>query len=109
MFAGVMDKMTDEVMQESLWIMMFANNIVRCSESREKVEERLERRTHAPERIGMKFSRSKTEHMCMNRRQFNSDAARSRGSEGGYVQRRAPKRARKAKDKSHRCGEVDSV
>ncbi|XP_013771525.1 uncharacterized protein LOC102207952 [Pundamilia nyererei] len=31
----VMDKMTDEVMQESLWIMVFAENIVMCSESRE--------------------------------------------------------------------------
>lgn len=69
LFAVVMDKMTDEVMQESLWIMLFAENIGMCSESWEQVEERLERRTHASERRGMKFSRSKTEHMCMDKRQ----------------------------------------
>ncbi|KAK2909600.1 hypothetical protein Q8A73_007315 [Channa argus] len=43
LFALVMDRLTDEVRQESPWTMMFADDIVICSESREQVEENLER------------------------------------------------------------------
>ncbi|KAF7647582.1 hypothetical protein LDENG_00169870 [Lucifuga dentata] len=39
LFAVVMDRLTDEVRQESPWTMMFADDIVICSESREQVEE----------------------------------------------------------------------
>ena len=39
-FAMVMDRMTDEVRRESQWMMMFADDIVICHESREQVEER---------------------------------------------------------------------
>ena len=52
--AMVMDRPLDEVRQESLWTVMFADDIVICSESREQVEENLERRR-------MEVSRSKTE------------------------------------------------
>ena len=41
MFAMLMDRLTDEVRQESLWAMMFADDIVICSESREQVDENL--------------------------------------------------------------------
>ncbi|KAK4323664.1 hypothetical protein Pmani_005638 [Petrolisthes manimaculis] len=44
LFAMVMDRLTDEVRQESPWTMMFAD-IVICSESREEVEVELERCT----------------------------------------------------------------
>uniref|UniRef100_A0AAQ6IM76 ribonuclease H n=1 Tax=Anabas testudineus TaxID=64144 RepID=A0AAQ6IM76_ANATE len=43
LFAMLMDRLTDEVRQESPWTMMFADDIVICSESREQVEEQLER------------------------------------------------------------------
>ncbi|KAK3551815.1 hypothetical protein QTP70_027241 [Hemibagrus guttatus] len=43
LFAIVMDQLSEEVRQESPWTMMFADNIVICSESREQVEENLER------------------------------------------------------------------
>ncbi|KAK3507852.1 hypothetical protein QTP70_001473 [Hemibagrus guttatus] len=43
LFAIVMDQLSEEVRQESPWIMMFADDIVICSESREQVEENLER------------------------------------------------------------------
>ncbi|KAJ8348946.1 hypothetical protein SKAU_G00275380 [Synaphobranchus kaupii] len=43
LFAMVMDRLTDEVRQESPWTMMFADDIVICSESREQVEESLEK------------------------------------------------------------------
>ncbi|KAK3521303.1 hypothetical protein QTP70_003146 [Hemibagrus guttatus] len=58
LFAIVMDQLSEEVRQESPWTMMFADDIVICSESREQVEENLERWRFALERRGMKVSRS---------------------------------------------------
>ncbi|KAK3542099.1 hypothetical protein QTP86_014016 [Hemibagrus guttatus] len=69
LFAIVMDQLTEEVRQESPWTMMFAGDIVICSESREQVEECLERWRFALKRRGMKVSRSKTEYMCVNERE----------------------------------------
>ncbi|KAK3521371.1 hypothetical protein QTP70_003424 [Hemibagrus guttatus] len=43
LFAMVMDQLSEEVRQESPWTMMFADDIVICSESREQVEENLEK------------------------------------------------------------------
>ncbi|KAK3550571.1 hypothetical protein QTP70_000048 [Hemibagrus guttatus] len=43
LFAIVMDQLSEEVRQESPWTIMFADDIVICSESREQVEENLER------------------------------------------------------------------
>ncbi|KAK3571078.1 hypothetical protein QTP86_001733, partial [Hemibagrus guttatus] len=43
LFAIVMDQLSEEVRQESPWTMMFADDIVICSESRGQVEENLER------------------------------------------------------------------
>ncbi|MCI4382158.1 hypothetical protein PGIGA_G00260570 [Pangasianodon gigas] len=60
LFAMVMDQLSEEVRQESPCTMMFADDIVICSESREQVEENLERWKFALERRGMKVSRSKT-------------------------------------------------
>ncbi|KAK3538824.1 hypothetical protein QTP86_015948 [Hemibagrus guttatus] len=69
LFAIVMDQLSEEVRRESPWTMMFADDIVICSESREQVEENLERWRFALERRGMKVSRSKTEYMCVNERE----------------------------------------
>ncbi|XP_061642617.1 capping protein-inhibiting regulator of actin dynamics isoform X1 [Phyllopteryx taeniolatus] len=52
----VMDRLTDEVRLESPWTMMFADDIAICSESREQVEEQLERWRHALEKKEMKIS-----------------------------------------------------
>ncbi|XP_058483140.1 uncharacterized protein LOC131458247 [Solea solea] len=68
LFAVVMDRLTDEVIQESPWTMMFADDIVICGESRDQVEEKLKRCRYALERRGMKVSHSKTEYMCVNER-----------------------------------------
>ena len=54
------------------WTMMFADDIVICSESKEQVEEKLESWRYALERRGMKVNRRKTEYMCVNERQDNS-------------------------------------
>ncbi|KAK3514119.1 hypothetical protein QTP70_005119 [Hemibagrus guttatus] len=69
LFAMVMDQLSEEVRQESPWTMMFADDIVICSESREQVEENMERWRFALERGGMKVSHSKTEYMCVNERE----------------------------------------
>ncbi|KAK3526544.1 hypothetical protein QTP70_030770 [Hemibagrus guttatus] len=80
LFAIVMDQLSEEVRQESPWTMMFADDIVICSESREQVEENLERWRFALERRGMKVSRSKTEYMCVNERE-GSGIVRLQGEE----------------------------
>ncbi|KAK3531799.1 hypothetical protein QTP70_029737, partial [Hemibagrus guttatus] len=56
LFAMVMDQLSEEVRQESPWTMMFVDDIVICSESREQVEENLERWRFTLERRGMKVS-----------------------------------------------------
>lgn len=43
---------------------MSIDNIVICRESRECVEERLERWRYALHKLGMKVCRSETEHVC---------------------------------------------
>ncbi|XP_065645284.1 uncharacterized protein LOC136075775 [Hydra vulgaris] len=70
-----MDRLTDEVRQESPWTIMFADDIVICSESRVQVEVncsesrvQVERRRYALESRGMKVSKSKTEYMYVNER-----------------------------------------
>eukprot|EP00064_Thunnus_orientalis_P021775 superscaffoldBa00006835_g21943 len=65
----VMAGLTDEIRQESSRIMMFMDDIEICSESREQVEESLERWGYALEGRGMKVIRSKTEYMCLNGRE----------------------------------------
>ncbi|KAK3548456.1 hypothetical protein QTP70_013155 [Hemibagrus guttatus] len=85
LFAIVMDQLSEEVRQESPWTMMFADDIVICSESREQVEECLERWRFALERRGMKVSRSKTEYMCVNERE-GSGTVRLQGEEVKKVQ-----------------------
>ena len=64
LFVMVMDRLTDEVRQKSPWNMMFADDIVICSESKEQMERSLEKWRYALERRGLKVSRSKTEYMC---------------------------------------------
>ncbi|KAK3527894.1 hypothetical protein QTP86_010986 [Hemibagrus guttatus] len=81
----LMDQLSEEVSQESPWTMMFADGIVICSESREQVEENLERWRFALERRGMKVSRSKTEYMCVNKRE-GSGTVRLQGEEVKKVQ-----------------------
>ncbi|KAK3569152.1 hypothetical protein QTP86_025431 [Hemibagrus guttatus] len=85
LFAIVMDQLSEEVRQESPWTMMFADDIVICSESREQMEENLERWRFALERRGMKVSRSKTEYMCVNERE-GSGTVRIQGEEVKKVQ-----------------------
>ena len=69
LFAMVMDRITDDIREEAPWTMMFADDIVICSESKERLEQKLESWRYALERRGMKVNRRKTEYMCVNERQ----------------------------------------
>ena len=84
LFAMAMDRLTDEIRQESPWTMMFADDVVICCESREEVEAELERWRHALERRGMKISRSKTEYLAVNAGE-NGDPVRLQGVEVARV------------------------
>ena len=42
LFAVTIDRLTDEVRREPTWTMLFADEIVICEETREKVKRRLE-------------------------------------------------------------------
>ncbi|KAK3534626.1 hypothetical protein QTP86_017007 [Hemibagrus guttatus] len=89
--AVVMDQLSEEVRQESPWTMMFADDIVICSESREQVEENLERWRFALERRGMKVSRIQSNGECGNEKDAiveeeqikNTPVETSAGEEGG--------------------------
>ena len=50
LFAVMIDWMTGEIREEDPWTMMFADDIVICSESKEQVEEKLESWRYALER-----------------------------------------------------------
>ena len=65
LFAMVMDRMTDDIREETPLTMMFADDIVICSESKEWVEEKLESWIYALERRGMKVNRRKTQNTCV--------------------------------------------
>ena len=47
-------------------MMLFADDIVICKETREEVELRLKAWRYALERRGMKVNRFKTEYLCIN-------------------------------------------
>ena len=54
---------------ESPWMMMFSEEILICGESREQVEENMERFRYVVERRGMEGSHSKTDYVCVNKRE----------------------------------------
>ena len=66
LFAVIMDRLTDEVRREPPWTMLFADDIVICKGTKEKVEWRLDCWRYALERREMKVSRSKTKYLCLN-------------------------------------------
>ncbi|KAK3548147.1 hypothetical protein QTP70_004845 [Hemibagrus guttatus] len=78
LFAMVMDQLSEEVRQESPWTMMFADYIVIYSESREQVEENLERWRFVLERRGIKVIHndilicSPTKEQCQYKRHLST-------------------------------------
>ena len=72
-FDLVMDVVTQGIRDQSPWCMLFADDIVLCSNSREVVEEKLEEWRREMEDRRLKISRKKTEYL------------RLKGSENGEV------------------------
>ena len=69
--------MADEIIEEATYgPCLFVDDIliVICSESKERVEEKLESWRYVLERRGMKVNRRKTEYMCLNERQDHGGA-----------------------------------
>ena len=82
LFSMVMDRLTDEIKQEAPRTMMFADDIVVCSESEEQVEEKLERWRYALDRRGMSRKEKDGIHVCEREPgQRHGENARRRGGE----------------------------
>ena len=64
LFIIIMDCLTAEVIREAPWDMMFADDVVLCSRTREEAEEKLEDWRRVLEDRGLKVSRKKTEYVC---------------------------------------------
>ena len=63
LFILVLDVITEEIREETPWAMLFADDLVLCDESSDKMEERLENWRGCLEDAGLKVSRAKTEHL----------------------------------------------
>ena len=72
-FAAVMDHLTEEVRRETPWNMLFADDVVIVNETR-GVEEELEMWREALECSGLKVSKKKTVHMCINKNGHDGDS-----------------------------------
>jgi len=70
LFTLIMDELTREIQDELPWSMLFADDIVLIDESRQGVNDKLERWRHTLESRGFRVSRSKTEylHCCFSGR-----------------------------------------
>ena len=60
-----MDCITGPLQRDAPWDMLFADDVVLCGETCDKVERRLENWRKAMEDRGMRVSREKTEYLCL--------------------------------------------
>jgi len=63
LFILVLDVITEETEEETPWAMLFADELVLCNESSDRMEERLESWRVCLGDAGLKVSRAKTEHL----------------------------------------------
>ena len=61
-FAIIMDKLTEDIMKEAPWDMMFADDIVLSRQNHRELEKDLEIWRNALEQRGLKVSRIKTQY-----------------------------------------------
>ena len=66
LFAIIMDCLTEEVRQHTPWQKMFADAVVLCANSSEKLEADLEKWRAALETRGLKISRKKAEYLNLH-------------------------------------------
>ncbi|XP_046994111.1 uncharacterized protein LOC124606187 [Schistocerca americana] len=67
-----MDVLVKDVKKESLWNMMFADDVVLCEQSIDRVEEKLEDWRKALKERGMKINRTKSEYLALKDVQMRS-------------------------------------
>lgn len=75
LFLLVMDALTSNIQEEAPWCMLFADDIVLVGEKAAEVQSRLGKWQEMLERVGLKISRTKTEHLFCN---FSGSASFSR-------------------------------
>ena len=82
LFNIVFDMLTEDVRVRTPWDMMYADDVVSVSESKEGIEHRLDQWRLALERKEMKISRTKTEYMmCTEQEQERRESIRLNGVE----------------------------
>ncbi|XP_047486800.1 uncharacterized protein LOC125037643 [Penaeus chinensis] len=64
LFLVILECLTKDTRREAPWDMLFADDVVICTKTRQEVERRLETWRHALERRGLEVSRKKTEYLC---------------------------------------------
>ena len=64
--ATMMDSVTENIRKEAPWHVMFADDVVLCAREKDVLELELELWRGGLEKRGMKVSREKTQHMCLN-------------------------------------------
>ena len=80
-----MDVVTQGIRDLAPWCMLFADDIVLCSTSREEVERKLEEWRGAMEDRGLKINRKKTEYLRFN--EIQNGEVRLQGEELKRVER----------------------
>ncbi|XP_046987282.1 uncharacterized protein LOC124582888 [Schistocerca americana] len=76
-FDLIMDVLVKDVKKEAPWNMMFADDVVLCEQSIDKLEEKLEEWRKAVEERGMKISRTKDRKPCRLSKSRGGGAARA--------------------------------
>ena len=63
LFVIIMDKLTEDIRKDAPWVMLFADDIVLSRQNYRELEDDMEIWRNAPEKRGLKVSRSKTENL----------------------------------------------
>ncbi|XP_047482158.1 uncharacterized protein LOC125034449 [Penaeus chinensis] len=64
LFLVILECLTKDIRREAPWDMLFADDVVIRTKTRQEAERKLESWRHALERRGLKVSRKKTEYLC---------------------------------------------
>ena len=86
LFTVIMDCLTEDIRKEAPWNMMFAVDVVMCSNDQEAAEKKLEKWRKSLEDSGIKVSRQKTEYLCAGTGNFRPGSIKMQEDEVPRVQ-----------------------